>query len=97
MPTVKIDQSATQLANMQTIQTDLLGKCGTFLVDQAKMYAPVDTGKLRDSIRVFSVDENQVVVGTDSPYAMSVEMGNRKTSGQPFLRPALDDLGGVIS
>ena len=51
----------------------------------ARAGAPVDTGRLRDSI-TFAVEDSAAVIGTPVPYAPQVELDNR-----PFLRPALED------
>jgi hypothetical protein len=65
----------------------------------ARRYAPVDTGTLRDSIHVEDGGDGtwQVVAGVD--YAVDVELGhhlvawgndtNKFVAPQPFLRPAL--------
>lgn len=52
--------------------------------------APVDTGRLRQSISVQKVDEGHYRVGTNVEYAPMVEFGTRDTAPQPFLRPALE-------
>ena len=58
----------------------------------AKGYAPVDTGRLRNSIsHEVAQDENAVYVGTNVEYAPYQEFGTRYQNGTPFLRPALDN------
>lgn len=58
----------------------------------AKGYAPVDTGRLRNSIsHEVAPDENAVYVGTNVEYAPYQEFGTRYQGGTPFLRPALDN------
>lgn len=56
----------------------------------AKRRTPVDTGRLRSSIR-FEVDSQQALVGivfSDVEYAPFIEFGTVKTPAQPFLFPA---------
>lgn len=58
----------------------------------AKMLAPVDTGRLRNSIQhQFALSDGELVgrVGTNVEYAPYVEFGTRFWSGKPFLIPAL--------
>jgi HK97 gp10 family phage protein len=54
----------------------------------AKENAPVDTGKLRDSIEVKSDGEVRIEVGVE--YGVAVEYGTYKMAAQPYLRPAID-------
>ncbi len=59
----------------------------------AKINAPVDTGRLRASItNRLEVEENQLVgiVGTNVEYASFVEFGTSRMVAQPFLFPALE-------
>ena len=57
----------------------------------AKVYAPVDTGALRNSIAVDDpVMPELASVSASVEYAEHVEMGTGRTPAQPFLRPALD-------
>jgi HK97 gp10 family phage protein len=56
--------------------------------DKARSLAPVDTGKLRDSIHVEGEGPGaDVVVSVD--YAASIEYGSSHNDPQPFLRPAV--------
>lgn len=50
----------------------------------------VDTGRLRQSINVQKVAEGHYRVGTNVPYALSLEFGTRKMAARPFMRPALE-------
>lgn len=53
--------------------------------DRARSRAPVDTGRLRDSIRAES-DGLTARMATDCPYAAAVEFGTSKHSPRPFMR-----------
>ncbi|RLD22220.1 MAG: hypothetical protein DRI69_01910 [Bacteroidetes bacterium] len=57
-------------------------------VDRAKVYAPVDTGRLKASIR----RENKDTFGSSVRYAYYQETGHTYTSFTPFLEPALKDV-----
>jgi HK97 gp10 family phage protein len=94
MTRVKITQDTECLDNMDALTNDLLFGIGDFLKARAKMYAPVDTGELRDSIEVIAVDTQKktVDVGAYAEHAIYQELGTRKQSGTPYLRPSLDDL-----
>jgi len=60
--------------------------------DEAKALAPVDTGKLRDSIQVSNGDDTDTIY-SDVPYARVIEYGTRATPAQPFFRPAVRNVG----
>lgn len=56
------------------------------VVDDMKRLAPVDTGKLRDSIQQVP---GQPAIQITAPYAGFVEKGTEIMPAQPFVRPAL--------
>lgn len=56
---------------------------------QAVHLAPVDTGRLRDSLS-WRVEHDTGIVGTNVEYAEYQEYGTRFQPAQSFLRPALD-------
>jgi HK97 gp10 family phage protein len=55
----------------------------------AQILCPVDTGRLRASIKVTQLGDGGYRIGTDVSYAIYVEFGTRYMHAQPFLRPAL--------
>ena len=58
----------------------------------AKLKAPVDTGRLRNSItHSLAPEEEAVYIGTNVEYAPYVEYGTRRTKAQPFLKPAVQN------
>lgn len=58
----------------------------------AKRRAPVDTGRLRNSITYEIGDDGTVVrVGTNTQYAPYLEFGTRKMPARPFLFPAFEE------
>lgn len=65
--------------------------------EEASRRAPVDTRKLKDSIIIQTVEDNELVteakVGPNKKafYGMFVEYGTRRVKAQPFLRPAFDE------
>jgi HK97 gp10 family phage protein len=72
-------------------KTVLLG-IGEFVEGQAKLLAPVDTGNLRGSITYQVNEENQsVMIGTNTEYAVHQEKGTSRTQAQPFLTPAAEN------
>lgn len=85
---------------------DIISEGGSILVEEAQERCPVDTGKLRDSIK-FTVTERTPtritgVVRPHKPYGARVEMGFMQTDrlgrnyhqpAEPYMRPALDGAG----
>lgn len=56
----------------------------------AKRRAPVDTGRLRDSIHVEDLPDYGARYGTNVEYGIYQELGTYKMRAQPFLRPSMD-------
>lgn len=59
------------------------------VTDSARLRAPVDTGKLKRSIRYVREREGQYTISADAPHAAYVEYGTRKMRPQPFMGPAV--------
>lgn len=57
----------------------------------AKELVPVNTGKLRDSIKI-EKEGSDFIIGSDEEYSGFVEYGTLHQSPQPFMRPALNDI-----
>lgn len=59
-------------------------------VSQAVVLAPVDTGRLRDSIQEQPANDGSYdyLVGTNVEYAAHQEFGTKYQPAQAFLRPA---------
>ena len=72
----------------------VVNKLADDIADTARDLAPVDTGKLRDSIRKEQRGQDVVVVvdrGGDKPAVpIYLEVGTYKMAARPFLRPAVD-------
>ena len=56
----------------------------------AQMLAPVDTGRLRNSIAHEVIDDT-AYIGSNVEYAVYQEMGTSKMAAHPYLRPAVQD------
>lgn len=57
----------------------------------AKLYAPVDTGRLRSSIHAeIAPNGLSAVVNAGTSYAVFVELGTRYQRAQPFMFPAYE-------
>ena len=65
-----------------------LEQCGQAYENHAKVYSPVDTGRLRNSIEHHLEGDDTVVIETNVEYAVYQEFGTSRQSGTPFLRPA---------
>lgn len=89
------DQLASAAGHTPAI-TGTLTRYSTKVVQTARQLAPVDTGRLRDSIgleggggeaRASSLASVSVVAR--APYAGFVEFGTSRMGPQPFMRPAV--------
>lgn len=75
---VKIDNTNTVLENLADVKVRALMKCGAIVENYAKQDAPVDTGRLRNSIHHEMEDDDTVNIGTDVEYAIFQELGTSR-------------------
>lgn len=83
-----------KLANTETFR--IVESTQKEVVKVARRYVPVRTGKLRDSISGTVRYENDgivLLVGSPVEYAYYVEFGTSHMAAQPYLRPALEQVG----
>ncbi len=83
----KISQTATNEIEQALVNSAL------FVERDAKIKAPIDTGRLKSSLshktENFGTDNPVVTVGTNVEYAPYVEFGTSRQSAKPYLYPAL--------
>lgn len=87
-------------AEIEKRAMDRLAKAGELVAAKARQRVPVDTSRLKDSIRVVRLKDDskqniRVYAGNrlkGGPfYAHMVEYGTVKMKKRPFLRPALNE------
>ena len=66
-----------------------LNDAGEVLKDKVKSNAPVDSGKLRQSVKKNDIGDLKIRVEVDVDYAPIVEFGSFKRGPSPFFRPAI--------
>ena len=86
---VNKDNTDEVLRALQTAKQRALEAIGLQAEGYAQLLAPVDTGRLRNSITHKVVDEDSVAVGTNVEYAIYQEFGTSKMKAQPYLKPAV--------
>lgn len=59
-----------------------------FILVLIRIYAPVQTGWLRDSYKKESISQLHILIGTMVNYALFVEFGTHKAGAQPHVHPA---------
>lgn len=69
---------------------DLIQQAGQECQAEAKGHAPVDTGRLRDSITYEATGDLEATVSTDVPYSTFVELGTYKMAPRPYMLPAFE-------
>ena len=67
-----------------------LEEVGQIAVNDARNNTPVRTGNLRNSM-TYSIQDGEVIVGSDVDYAVYVEEGTSKQKGQHMVRDAMQD------
>lgn len=65
-----------------------LEKVGRSAEDHVASLAPVDTGRLKNSI-THIVDDRSTTIGTDVEYGKYQEAGTSRMKAQPFLKPGI--------
>ena len=75
---VKIDNTNTVLERVGDVKVRALMKSGALVENDAKQGAPVDTGRLRNSIHHEMEDDDTVDIGTDVEYAIYQELGTSR-------------------
>lgn len=70
---------------------EIVNDVGVFIVGEAQLRTPVDTGYLRLSISSETNGVNTVYIGTDVEYSEYVEFGTSWQSAQPYLLPAYEE------
>ena len=55
---------------------------------RSKYFCPIDTGTLKRSIEITDIPGGKGI-GPDTDYDVYVEFGTKRTSAQPYMRPAL--------
>lgn len=84
------DNSKEVLERFHEAVLRALEMCGLEAEGYAKYGAPVDTGRLRNSISHTVVEGEQAAyIGTNVEYAAYVELGTRYQRAQPYLKPAV--------
>lgn len=95
MADIKItDNTPIFQAALERAIYDALDEIGDRAERYAKELAPVDTGRLRNSI-THAVEESEkaAYIGTNVEYAPYVELGTSRQKAQPYLRPAATEHG----
>lgn len=77
------------IKNMEQAVNMALEASALLVEGQAKAFAPVDTGNLRNSI-THEVEPQEARVGTNVSYGVFQELGTSKMAAQPYLNPALE-------
>ena len=72
-------------ARVQELTRQRVAAAAQAHAEAARSRAPVDTGRLRNSIRA-EADGLTARVVADCEYAAAVEFGTRRTAPQPFMR-----------
>lgn len=87
------DNTNAVMKAYESLLVATLTRIGLEWLENVAPLVPVDTGKLRQSMR-FEVDikEKVVRVGStikDPPYPIFVELGTYKQAAQPYLKPSI--------
>lgn len=96
MADVEFKSNAKQIiAEEAKAKLRALEKIGILVEGRAADNAPVDTGRLKNSIKS-EVDGDFAIIGTAVEYAPYQELGTSRMKAQPYLRPAVNQSQGNI-
>lgn len=99
----QIDRMAARIADgLERAARRMAAEIAAAVMTEAKLNAPVDTGRLRDSLTPGTADNVETVldeggaiafeVGTNVEYAIPVEYGTPKRAATPYMGPALESV-----
>lgn len=99
---VKVDNTRAVLEDTQHKKERALLKCGAAWESYAKQGAPVDTGRLRNSLEHQMEGSDTVAIGSDVDYGIYQELGtSRGVTAKYFLTNAgkfhIDEYINIIS
>ncbi|MGG3210946.1 HK97-gp10 family putative phage morphogenesis protein [Geobacillus stearothermophilus] len=85
-----------EIQKMKQRREQTIKQIAVFVEAEAKLRAPVDTGRLRNSIThqtENSETQSKAYIGTNVEYAPYVEFGvaSKNIKPQPYLRPAIEE------
>lgn len=88
--TLNPDWQSAIVADLHQALTSL----GEDILSDMQRDVPVDTGKLKRSLKVEvtsgdDISDQTLSVSTDVNYAMDVELGTKNMKARPFMRPAV--------
>ena len=75
-------------ANVETEAAIAIQDTAQFILSLIRLYAPVDTGWLRDSYKKEDVAMLHILIGTMVNYSVFQELGTSRAQAQPHLVPA---------
>ena len=84
------DNSAAVKAEFERRIHKALEHIGLIWLKNVTNKVPVDTGRLRSSMKYeIDIPNKRVILGTDVLYAVFVELGTRNQRAQPYLSPSI--------
>jgi HK97 gp10 family phage protein len=86
-------------AFLADLAAEALRPAADAVAEAAKARAPRRTGKMADSIHAERTGPAEYKVSWDKDhwYGVFSEVGTEKEAARPFLRPALDSIGGRVA
>lgn len=92
---VKYNKFSDIAAMFPAEASDVLTRAANTYITEAKRRVPVDTGSLKESIRLYDRGPSDIIVRATGgakgrTYASYVEYGTRRQRAQPFMTPARD-------
>lgn len=88
---IKFDHFADIAKKAHDAVSDIVRKTALDVEGQAKMFVPVDTGVLKNSIDVQMEGDMTAVVAPHTEYAAYVEFGTSRMAAQPYMTPAAEE------
>lgn len=93
---VQNDHTAEVLAKLKAGIRQALEESGNIIENAAADRAPVDTGRLKNSITHQVTGDTEVQIGSAVEYAKYVECGTSRMGAKPYLKPAATESVGKV-
>lgn len=87
----KLVSRLTFIANQaDNVVADAINETADFILMMIRIFAPVDTGRLRDSYKKQFVSPLNILIGSSVNYSIYQEFGTSRQRGTPHLIPAMN-------
>ncbi len=82
------------IENCTVVTPQIVAEAGLEVSGYAKIFAPVDTGYLMNTIDSTMISDTTARIQSQADYDVYQELGTYKMAAHPFLSPAIEQVAG---